>query len=217
ASHQKYFQARADGFYNDHVEAVSFDDYKARLDHDELPRANTTAQSLAQLKTVYGSPTVTPGNAPGLDTGATALLLSTRTGTEERGLEPLGIIRGLASLACAPREIAVAPGLVIKKLARSLDWNPEKVDALEVNEAFAAVPLVSAKCLADGDKSREQKILKRMNPRGGAVALGHPTGASGARLVLQLIKELRSRGGGKGIAAICGALGQADAVAVVVR
>jgi acetyl-CoA C-acetyltransferase len=217
ASHQKYFQAKADGFYNDHVEAVSFDDYEARLDHDELPRANTTAQSLAQLKTIYGSPTVTPGNAPGLDTGATALLLSTRTRTEERGLEPLGIIRGLASLACAPREIAVAPGLVIKKLARSLGWNPEKVDALEVNEAFAAVPRVSAKCLADGDKSREQKILKRMNPRGGAVALGHPTGASGARLVLQLIKELRSRGGGKGIAAICGALGQADAVAVVVR
>ncbi len=86
-----------------------------------------------------------------------------------------------------------------------------------MNEAFAAVPLVSAKCLADGDSTAERKILGRMNLCGGAVALGHPTGASGARLVLQLVKLLRWRGGGRGIAAICGALGQADAVAVEVR
>lgn len=215
-SHRKYFQAKAADFYGDHVEAVAFKEYEAELDHDELPRADTSLESLAQLQTVYGSPTVTPGNAPGLDTGATAVLLTARAAAEAHGLEPWGTIVGLASIACAPREIAVAPGLVIEKLAQRLDWDPARMEAIEVNEAFAAVPLVSARYLADGDPSRERAILGRMNVCGGAVAIGHPTGASGARLVLQLIKVLRARGGGAGIAAICGGLGQADAVAVIV-
>ncbi|MBI3951705.1 MAG: thiolase family protein [Acidobacteria bacterium] len=216
-SHRKYFEAKAAGFYDDHVEAVVFKDYEAELDHDEFPRADANLESLAQLQTVYGSPTVTAGNAPGLDTGATALLLTTRAAARDHGLEPLGTIVGIASIACAPRDIAVAPGPAIEKLAKSLNWDPATLDVIEVNEAFAAVPPVSARYLADGDKNRERAILDRMNPCGGAVAIGHPTGASGARLVLQLIKQLRARGGGVGISAICGALGQADAVAVVVH
>ena len=216
-SHRKYFEAQARGFYAGHVETVSFPEFKASLDHDELPRRETTAASLAELKTVYDSPTITAGNAPGLDTGATALLLSTREAALKQGLKPLATIVGLASIACAPREIAVAPGPAIRKVTAQLGWQPEGLDALEVNEAFAAVALVTARHLAQGDKKIEQAILERMNPNGGAVAMGHPTGASGARLVLQLALELRARGGGRGVASICGALGQADAVALVVH
>jgi acetyl-CoA C-acetyltransferase len=216
-SHRKYFEAKARGFYEDHVEAVSFPEFKASLDYDELARRETTAASLAELKTVYDSPTITAGNAPGLDTGATALLLSTREAALKQGLKPLATIVGLASIACAPREIAVAPGPAIRKVTAQLGWQPEGLDALEVNEAFAAVALVTARHLAQGDKKIEQAILERMNPNGGAVAMGHPTGASGARLVLQLALELRARGGGRGVASICGALGQADAVALVVH
>jgi len=216
-SHRKYFEAKARGFYADHVEPVSFPEFKASLDHDELARRETTAASLAELKTVYDSPTITAGNAPGLDTGATALLLSTRDAALQQGLTPLATIVGLASIACAPREIAVAPGPAIRKVTAQLGWQPEGLDAQEVNEAFAAVPLVTARHLAQGDKKIEQAILERLNPNGGAVAMGHPTGASGARLVLQLALELRAHGGGRGVASICGALGQADAVALVVH
>jgi acetyl-CoA C-acetyltransferase len=217
ASHEKYFQAKKKGFYDDHVEPVVFSEFDAALDHDELPRPDTTPMSLARLKTVYGSPTITAGNSPGLDTGAAAVLLGTRAEALERGLEPLATIVDSCSIACAPEDIAVAPGVVIEKLAVQCGWDPAGLDAVEINEAFAAVPLVSARYLARKDAAREQAILKRTNVRGGAVALGHPTGASGARIVLQLAKELQARGGGRGIAAICGALGQADAVALVVQ
>ncbi len=215
-SHQRYFAALQAGFYADHAEPVSFPEFNADLCHDELPRPGTTVEALAQLKTVYGSPTVTAGNAPGLDTGATALLLGRRSAAEARGLEPLASIRGMASVGSEPREIAVAPGPAIEKLLKPLNWDVARVDAIEINEAFAAVPLVAARYLAENDAEREAAILQRTNVRGGAVAIGHPTGASGARLVLQLAKQLRVRGGGSGVAAICGALGMADAIALSV-
>jgi acetyl-CoA C-acetyltransferase len=110
----------------------------------------------------------------------------------------------------------VIPGPSILNAIRPLGWDLSSLDAIEVNEAFAAVPLVTARFLADRDPRRERELLAKMNPRGGAVAIGHPTGASGARLVLQLAKHLRARGGGIGVAAICGALGQGDAVALIV-
>lgn len=216
-SHRKYFEAKERDFYDHHVEAVSFPEFKASLDHDELPRRETTPASLAQLKTVYDSPTVTAGNAPGLDTGATALLLTTREAAARQGLKPLATIAGLASIACAPREIPVAPGPAILKVLTQIGWELAHLDVIEVNEAFAAVPLVTARHLAQGDRKLEHALLQRMNPCGGAVAIGHPTGASGARLVLQLALQLRALGGGRGVAAICGALGQADAVALVVH
>ncbi len=216
-SHQKYFAAHARCFFSTQMEKVSFQQYKAELDHDELPRRDTTPASLAGLKTVYGSPTITAGNAPGIDTGAAVVLLTRRALAAARGLEPLATIVGVASVAGPPREIAVIPGPAIRRALRHLDWNPWSLDAIEVNEAFAAVPLVTARYLADKDAERERQMLARTNPCGGAVAIGHPTGASGARLVMQLAHELRDRGGGCGVAAICGALGQADAVTLVVH
>ncbi len=216
ASHQKYFAAKHRGFYN-HVAAVEFPEHKATLDHDELARTSTTPATLSLLKTAYDSPTITAGNAPGLDTGAVALLITTRAAALSIGAHPMATIVGLSSIACAPREIIVAPGPAILKATTPLGWKTEALDALEINEAFAAVPLVTARYLAQGSPSHEKVLLSKTNVNGGAVAIGHPTGASGARLLLQLAHELRNRGGGRGVATICGALGQADAVALVVH
>lgn len=216
ASHQKYFSAKSRGFFASHVEEVSFPSYKAHLNHDELPRVDACAKALASLKTVYGSATITAGNAPGLDTGATALLLARRRCAEERKVPILATVVGIGSVAGPPTDIAVIPGPAVQRVTKPLGWDATTLDAIEINEAFAAVPIVSARYLAERDFQREQDILKRTNACGGAVAIGHPTGASGARLLLQLAHRLRERGGGRGVAAICGALGQGDAVGLVV-
>lgn len=216
SSHRRYFEAKAAGFYDDHVVPVDLPDWKAQLDHDEMPRADCSRAKLATLPTVYDSATITAGNAPGLDTGAAALLITTRAHAAERGLEPLATLVGLGSAAGPARDIAVIPGPSIVNALRAPGWTLADLDAIEVNEAFAAVPLVTARWLAGRDTAIERDLLAKMNVRGGAVAIGHPTGASGARVLLQLALHLRSRGGGRGVAAICGALGQGDAVAVIV-
>ncbi len=216
-SHEKYFAAKAAGFYADHVVPVELPDWRAALDHDELPRADCSREKLAALPTVYGGPTITAGNAPGLDTGAAALLVTTRAQARERGIEPLATIVSVGSAAGRPGDIAVIPGPSIQNALRPLGWSLDQLDVIEVNEAFAAVPLVTARWLAERDAGRERALLAKMNRCGGAVAIGHPTGASGARLVLQLAMQLRARGGGAGVAAICGALGQGDAVVLVVH
>jgi acetyl-CoA C-acetyltransferase len=218
-SQQRYQQAHEAGFFTDELTPVPYLG-KGRKEElfaeDEEPRAGVTLEALAKLPTVYGSPTVTPGNAPGLSTGAAAVALARRSVVEELGLPVLATIRGWASIARTPREIAVAPAPAVQAALAHAGWGLDDLDVLEINEAFAAVPLVSAHLLAEGDAERREKILDRINVNGGAVALGHPTGASGARLVLTAARELARRGGGRAVAAICGGLGQADAVAVSV-
>jgi acetyl-CoA C-acetyltransferase len=217
-SQERYRRAHADGFFQDEIVPMP---YRGKgkeefLTEDEEPRGGVTLEALAKLPTVYGSPTVTPGNAPGLSTGGCAVALARRSVAEELGLPVLGTIRGWASIARAPRDIAVAPAPALQGAVSSAGWHLDDLDVIEINEAFAAVPLVSAHLLADGDIERRGKLLDRTNVNGGAVALGHPTGASGARLVLTAARELARRGGGRAVAAICGGLGQADAVAVSV-
>jgi acetyl-CoA C-acetyltransferase len=120
----------------------------------------------------------------------------------------------MASVARAPREIAVAPAPALQRALEPLGWDVCDLDRIEINEAFACVPLVAARVLAGGSTDKEGAILARLNVNGGAVAMGHPTGASGARLALTLARELRRRGLERGGAAICGGLGQADAVVI---
>lgn len=216
ASHQKYVAAKTRGFFDTHVEAVSFPEYKAELASDELARADATPQKLGELKTVYGGATVTAGNAPGLDTGACAVLLARRETAEQYGMTPLAAVVSTSSVAGSPRDIATIPAHALHKAATAAGWNAFAVDAIEINEAFAAVPIVAAQQMAEKDFQKEQTLLRKTNVCGGAVAIGHPTGASGARLVLQLAHRLRERGGGTGVASICGALGQADAVGIIV-
>lgn len=164
------------------------------FDEDAFPKPDTTLEKLAKLKTIYGSPTVTPGNAPGLDTGASALLIMSGEKATELGLKPLAKIIATASVCTDPTMLAINPGYAIKKVLSKTGMSVEQIDLFEINEAFAAVPLVSSKILGDGDENKTKKIRERLNVNGGAIAIGHPVGASGARIIITLMYELRRRG-----------------------
>jgi acetyl-CoA C-acetyltransferase len=187
------------------------------FDEDAFPKPDTTLEKLAKLKTIYGSPTVTPGNAPGLDTGAAGLLIMSGEKVNESGLKPVARLIATASVCTEPSMMAVNPGLAIKKVLKKAGMSIDQIDLVEINEAFAAVPLVSSKILGDGNEKRAKEIRERLNVNGGAIAIGHPVGASGARIIMALMYELRRRGGGYGVAAICGGLGQGDAVLIKVE
>lgn len=213
-SHREYFRARDEGFFDGEI--VAYEGAAGALDADEGPRPDTSAEKLAKLRTVFDGPIVTPGNAPGQDAGSCFLVLTSRRFADEHGLVPLAVVHGLGSVARAPREIPVAPAPAIERALAASQWDLDGIDRIEINEAFACVPLTSARVLARGDAERERGILERLNVNGGAVAIGHPPGASGARILLTLARELKRRGGGRGVAAICGGLGQGDAAAIAV-
>ncbi len=181
------------------------------IDRDESPR-KTSLEALAKLKTVYGSPTVTPGNAPPISAGASAILIMTRKKAEARGLKPLATVLAVVGTATKPRDIAVIPALTIQAALKRAGLKIDQMDLIEINEAFAAMPLVSTKILAEDDEKRWKALQDRTNVNGGAIAIGHPVGASAGRITMTLAYELRRRGGGYGIASICGGLAQGEAV-----
>lgn len=176
---------------------------------DEAPRKGTTVEVLANLKPAFGKDgTVTAGNAPGINDGACAVVVMNEEEANKRGLTPLAKIIGHAEVGVEPADFPQTPGLVIEKLLEKTGKSVDEIDLFEINEAFAVVALAS-KQIAGLD---EEKI----NVNGGAVSLGHPIGASGARIVLTLAHELKRRGGGIGIAAICSGGGQGDAIMIEV-
>lgn len=218
-SQQRYAEALQAGKVGDEMVplVLSADgDAKTVLAEDEFPKPWTTLEKLARLTPVYGSPTVTPGNAPGLDAGAAGLVVCSPRWLEERDAPPLGRVVAYTSVALEPRLMAAGPAFAIQAVLDEAGRRLEDVDLIEINEAYAAVPLVSATILAGQDRERSRRLLERINVNGGAVAVGHPTAASGARLILGLALELKRRGGGIGVAAICGGLAQADALIVEV-
>ena len=176
-----------------------------RVAVDEGPRQDTTLAKLAKLPPIFVKDgTVTAGNAPGVSDGAGALVLMSEEKAKEMGKKPLATILGHASVAQEPAYIATTPGLAINKLLKQKGMTIQDIDLIEANEAFAAVALTSQK-IAKWDPAL-------VNVNGGAIALGHPIGASGARVIMTLIYELRRRGGGMGIAAICSGAAQGDAI-----
>jgi len=187
------------------------------LEKDEFPKPDTTLEKLSKLPTVYGSPTVTAGNAPGLDTGATAILIMSERKAKEKGLKPLAKIVSMMATATDPRLIAAIPGFTIQRVLEKANLTLDQIDLIEINEAFAAMPLVSAKILSHGDPEKMKSILKKTNVNGGAIAIGHPVGASGGRILMTLIYELRRRGGGLGVASICGGLAQGEGAIIKVE
>jgi acetyl-CoA C-acetyltransferase len=216
-SHGKWAQADKAGIFNDEIVPVEIPQKKGVpfiFKKDELPRPDTTREALSKLKTIYGSPTVTAGNAPGLDAGATALIIMRRSKAESLGVKPLATIMSMASEASEPRRMAELPGFVIKKTLDRAALSIDDMKVIEINEAFAAVTLVSTKILADGDEQKWRSLLKITNPNGGAIAIGHPVGASGGRILMTMMYELKRKGGGYGVAGICGGLAQGDAVII---
>ncbi len=214
-SQQRYNRALEEGKFGEEIFSVEVPAKKKSVlvERDEQPRPDVTLEQLSKLPTVYGSPTVTPGNAPGLNTGAAALILMSRGRVEELGVEALATVRSIGSVALEPHLIAAVPAPAIEKaLERGGGIAVEEVDLIEINEAFAAMPLVSSKILAGDDPEKVELLREKINVNGGAIAVGHPVGASGARIIMTLIFELRRRGGGLGAAAICGGLAQGDSV-----
>ena len=181
------------------------------FDRDEPPRT-TSLEKLAKLRTIYGSPTVTAGNAPGMNAGGSAIVIMSRKKAAELGLEPLATIETMAWDAAEPRYMATLPAKAINKALSNANKGLGELDLIEINEACAAVTLVSLKALAERDADKYNALLEITNVNGGAIAIGHPVGASGARITMTLMYELRRRGGGCGVAAICGGLGQGESI-----
>jgi len=185
------------------------------IEKDESPR-KTSLEALARLKPVYGSPTITAGNAPPINGGASAILFMTRKKAYEKGIKPLATIIATVASATEPRGIAVIPAYTIQKALDRAKLTIDDMDLIEINEAFAAMPLVSTKILADGNEEKWKMLQEKTNVNGGAIAIGHPVGASAARITMTLAYELRRRGGGYGVAAICGGLAQGEAIIIKV-
>ena len=225
-SHQTYTKAKELAKFKDELMAIEVPQERGQpllVADDESPRSDTTVEKLAKLPTIYGSPTVTAGNAPGLSTGATALVLMSRKEAQRLDKRPLATLMGWAMASGHPDRIASIPAesgrIALEKAGMSID----DIDLIEINEAFAAMPLVSTLIMAGSDKGKVEAIRARTNVNGGAIALGHPTGATGARMIMTLIYELRrlrkAAGGSRpyyGLATLCGGIGEGEAVIVKV-
>jgi len=215
-SQEKYAKAFAEGIFKvgEEIVPVTIPQKKGDpivIDRDESPR-KVTMEMLAKLKTVYGNPTVTAGNAPPLSAGASAILFMTRKKADEKGLKPLATIVDAVADAMDPRRIAEIPAFTIEKIMKRTNLTLNQMDMIEINEAFAAVTLTATKLLAKGDEKKWDEIKAKTNIHGGAIALGHPVGASAARITMHIAYELQRRGGGYGVAAICGGLAQGEAI-----
>jgi len=218
-SHMKYIEAFNAGKYKVGEELMSLTFNRKKGDpivfeKDEGPRPDTTLEKLAKLPPVYGNPTITAGNAPGLDAGASALVLMTREEAEKRGLEPMATVLSVEGVAGVPKYMARVPGPAMKKALDVAGMTIDQMDLIEINEAFAVMPLLSTVFLADGDEGRLKTMREKLNVNGGAIAIGHPVGASGARILMALIYELRRRGGGYGACSICGGLSQGEGAVI---
>lgn len=210
-SHNLAVQAINNGKFAEEIVPVTIKDKKGEVvvDTDDGPRMDTSLEKLAKLPPVFTKDgSVTAGNAPGVNDGAAAVVLMSDEKANLLGLKPLATILGHTEIGTEAPYIATAPGLAINKLLKKTGITLEQIDLFEVNEAFAAVVLTSEK-LVGWDSAK-------VNVNGGAVALGHPIGASGTRILMTLIYELKRRGGGLGIAAICSGAAQGDAILVKV-
>ena len=177
---------------------------------DEGPRPETTLEALAKLKAVGGEgATHTAGNAPGVNDGAGAIVVASEEWAEKEGKTPLAKVLSYGTVADDFAYLARTPGNAALKALEKIGKSPEDVDLWEINEAFASVAIGSMRILGIGEEN--------VNVNGGAIAFGHPIGASGARLVGALVHELRRRGGGLGVAAICSGGGQGDAIVIEVN
>ncbi|MEQ6390505.1 acetyl-CoA C-acetyltransferase [Bacillaceae bacterium S4-13-58] len=212
-SHRRVFDAMENGRLQEEIVPVEVPQRKGdpvKVERDEAPRKDTSVTSLSKLRPVFDpTGTITAGNAPGVNDGACAMLLMSEEKAEKSGVTPLATILAHAEIAVEAKDFPKTPGLVIEKLLKKTGKTVDDIDLFEVNEAFAAVALASEK-IAGLDPAK-------VNVNGGAVALGHPIGASGARIILTLAYELKRRGGGIGIASICSGGGQGDAIMIQVK
>ena len=211
-SQQKAARAIDRGFFAEEVVAVDTKDAKGKpavFLHDEYPRPQTTAEDLAKLKTPFRNPgTVTAGNASGVNDGAAAMIIASQEAATKNGLKIRGRILGMATAGVAPRVMGVGPVPATEKLLARLGLKIGDFDVIELNEAFASQALAVLRGLGLPDDA------DFVNPNGGAIALGHPLGMSGARLALTALHQLEKTGGKRALATLCVGVGQGVALAI---
>jgi len=210
ASQQKAAKAKAAGVFAEEIEPVSIPGKKGSvtmMDEDEHPRADTTLEGLAKLPTPFRKGgTVTAGNASGINDGAVAMFVASEQAAAKFGLTPIARFVGAAAAGVDPNYMGIGPIPAVQKLLGRLNMKMDDVDFLELNEAFAAQALACTRAFGLPDDSQ------KVNPNGGAIALGHPLGMSGARLVLTSAMHLKRTGARRTIAAMCVGVGQGMAL-----
>ncbi len=212
-SHRKAIEAIETGKFKEEIVPVEIKERKKTIivDTDEGPRKDTSFEALSALKPAFKTDgKVTAGNAPGLNDGAAAIVVASRAKADALGLPPLARVVGYAQVAVDPKYLFDAPSKAIPRLLDKIGWTLADVDLIELNEAFAAQVLANGYALADRGWDWD-----KVNVNGGAIALGHPIGASGARILTTLVYALKARGLKRGIASLC--LGGAEAVALAVE
>ncbi|PKH82428.1 3-oxoadipyl-CoA thiolase [Pseudomonas sp. Choline-02u-1] len=210
-SQQRTAAAQAAGYFAEEIVEVRIAHKKGEtvVSQDEHPRADTTIEALAKLKPVNGADkTVTAGNASGVNDGAAALILASAEAVKKHGLTARAKVLGMASAGVAPRVMGIGPVPAVRKLTERLGVAVSDFDVIELNEAFASQGLAVLRGLGLADDAAQ------VNPNGGAIALGHPLGMSGARLVLTALHHLEKTGGKKGLATMCVGVGQGLALAI---
>ena len=209
-SQRKAVAAMEAGRFKDEITPIEVPQRKGdpvRVEADEQPRAQTTLESLAKLRPAFKKEgSVTAGNASTINDGAAVLLLASAEKAKELGLPVLAWIRGWASTGVDPAIMGIGPVSASRKVLKKVGWELDQLDLIEANEAFAAQSLAVAKDL--------QWDMNKVNVNGGAIALGHPIGASGARVLVTLVHEMRRRGAQKGLATLCIGGGQGVAIAI---
>ncbi len=211
-SQQRTASAQAKGFFSKEIVAVEIPQRKGEtvvIDTDEHPRASTTLEGLSKLKPVVKADgTVTAGNASGINDGAAALLIASDEAVQAYNLKPRAKIIASTAVGVEPRIMGFAPAPAIKKLLKQANLTLEQMDVIELNEAFAAQALAVTRDLDLPDNS------DKVNPNGGAIALGHPLGASGARLVTTALNQLEQTGGRYALCSMCIGVGQGIALII---
>ena len=213
-SHQKAVEAQEAGKFKLEIVPVQIAGRKGEVtvvDRDEGPRKDTSLEALAKLKPAFKSDgRVTPGNSSPMNDGGAAVVVSSSAYAEKNGFKPMAHIVGYAQAALEPKYLFAAPAYAIPKLLKKIGWTLADVDLIELNEAFAAQVLADGYALTDQGWDWD-----KVNVNGGAIALGHPLGASGARVLTTLLYALKDRGLKRGIASLC--LGGGEAVAMAVE
>ena len=212
-SHRKAVEAQAAGRFASEIVPVRIESRKGDVvvDTDEGPRKDSTLEALSKLKPAFkANGKVTPGNSSPMNDGGAAVVISSRAYAEKNKLKPMARVVGYAQAALEPKYLFAAPAYAIPKLLKKIDWKLSDVDLIELNEAFAAQVLADGYALADQGWDWD-----KVNVNGGAIALGHPLGASGARVLTTLLYALKDRGLKRGIASLC--LGGGEAVAMAVE
>jgi len=211
-SHRRAHEASSDGRFAEEIVPLEVQQRRGdavMFDTDEGIRGDSTPESLGALKPAFkAGGTITAGNAAQISNGGAAVVVMSAERAAELGLEPIAEIVAHGMSADEPPYLHTVPALAIQSALKKAGMSPPDLDLLEINEAFAAVALHSTRMLFDGNGAAEDRV----NVNGGGVALGHPIGCTGARITVTLLHELSRRGGGLGVAALCGGGGQGDAV-----